>query len=70
MKRSRVDGRAAHRTMIVRKLKGLEDIISITSVHWHMGEKGACDALAYQRIRSQVQDGGSRRPTKTCQART
>ncbi|KIV93424.1 hypothetical protein PV10_04637 [Exophiala mesophila] len=30
----------AHRTLIVRKLKGLEDIISMTSVHWHMGEKG------------------------------
>jgi glutathionyl-hydroquinone reductase len=24
----------------VRKLKGLEDIIPFTSVHWHMGEKG------------------------------
>ncbi|CBF86316.1 glutathione S-transferase family protein [Aspergillus nidulans FGSC A4] len=30
----------AHRTLIVRKLKGLEDIISYTSVHWHLGEKG------------------------------
>jgi putative glutathione S-transferase len=30
----------AHRTLIVRKLKGLEDIIPITSVHWHMQEKG------------------------------
>ncbi|KIW21237.1 hypothetical protein PV08_01817 [Exophiala spinifera] len=30
----------AHRTLIVRKLKGLEDIIGFTSVHWHMGEKG------------------------------
>jgi len=30
----------AHRTMIVRKLKGLEKIIDLTSVHWHMGEKG------------------------------
>lgn len=30
----------AHRTLIVRKLKGLEDIIGVTSVHWHMGEKG------------------------------
>ncbi|PMD36733.1 hypothetical protein L207DRAFT_433920 [Hyaloscypha variabilis F] len=26
----------AHRTLIVRKLKGLEDIISFTSVHWYM----------------------------------
>lgn len=30
----------AHRTMIVRKLKGLEKIIDFTSVHWHLGEKG------------------------------
>jgi putative glutathione S-transferase len=30
----------AHRTLIVRNLKGLQDIISFTSVHWHMGEKG------------------------------
>ncbi|KAF2451482.1 glutathione S-transferase Gst3 [Karstenula rhodostoma CBS 690.94] len=30
----------AHRTMIVRKLKGLEDFVGITSVHWHMGQKG------------------------------
>ncbi|KAF2162654.1 hypothetical protein M409DRAFT_68954 [Zasmidium cellare ATCC 36951] len=30
----------AHRALIVRKLKGLEDFISFTSVHWHMGEKG------------------------------
>ncbi|KAL9125982.1 MAG: hypothetical protein Q9217_004897 [Psora testacea] len=30
----------AHRTLIVRKLKGLEDIISFTSVHWEMLEKG------------------------------
>ena len=27
---------AAHRTLIVRKLKGLESIISVTSVHYHM----------------------------------
>ena len=32
--------RTAHRTLIVRRLKGLEDIIPITSVHWHMQEKG------------------------------
>ncbi|KIV95209.1 hypothetical protein PV10_02888 [Exophiala mesophila] len=30
----------AHRALIVRKLKGLEDIVSMTCVHWHMGEKG------------------------------
>lgn len=30
----------AHRTLIVRALKGLQDIISYSSVHWHMGPKG------------------------------
>ncbi|KFZ03008.1 hypothetical protein V502_11315 [Pseudogymnoascus sp. VKM F-4520 (FW-2644)] len=30
----------AHRTLIVRKLKGLEDIVPFTAVHWHMGENG------------------------------
>ncbi|KAF2273505.1 uncharacterized protein EI97DRAFT_460939 [Westerdykella ornata] len=30
----------AHRTLIVRKLKGLEEIVGVTVVHWHMGEKG------------------------------
>lgn len=30
----------AHRTLIVRKLKGLEDIVPYTSVHWEMLEKG------------------------------
>ncbi|GHD11914.1 glutathione S-transferase family protein [Tianweitania populi] len=30
----------AHRTLIVRKLKKLEDIISVDIVHWHMGENG------------------------------
>ncbi|OJD40474.1 glutathione s-transferase [Diplodia corticola] len=30
----------AHRTLIVRKLKGLEDFVSYTSVHWEMLEKG------------------------------
>jgi len=30
----------AHRTLIVRKLKGLETILSYTSVHWYLGEKG------------------------------
>lgn len=35
--------RIAHRTLIVRKLKGLEDVIPFTSVHWEMLEKGtAC----------------------------
>ncbi|WPH04737.1 Hypothetical protein R9X50_00763200 [Acrodontium crateriforme] len=30
----------AHRVLITRKLKGLEDIIPFTSVHWHMGPQG------------------------------
>ncbi|KAK2044158.1 glutathione S-transferase [Colletotrichum somersetense] len=30
----------ACRTLITRKLKGLEDIISYSAVHWHLGEKG------------------------------
>jgi glutathionyl-hydroquinone reductase len=28
--------------LITRKLKGLEDFIAVTSVHWQMGEKGMC----------------------------
>mgnify|MGYP000574979287 FL=1 len=30
----------AHRTLIFRKLKGLEGLISLSVVHWHMGEEG------------------------------
>jgi putative glutathione S-transferase len=30
----------AHRTLIFRKLKKLEDLISVDVVHWHMGENG------------------------------
>jgi len=30
----------AHRTLIFRKLKGLEEIIPISIVHWHMGAEG------------------------------
>lgn len=30
----------AHRTLIVRALKGLESIIPATVVHWHLGESG------------------------------
>jgi len=30
----------AHRTLILRKLKGLEDIVSLSVVHWRMGKEG------------------------------
>lgn len=30
----------AHRTLIFRKLKRLEDIVSVSVVHWHMAEHG------------------------------
>jgi len=30
----------AHRTMIFRTLKGLEDMISVSTVHWYMADKG------------------------------
>lgn len=30
----------AHRTLIFRKLKGLEKMISVSVVHWHMAENG------------------------------
>jgi len=30
----------AHRTLILRKLKGLEEMISVSVVHWHMAEQG------------------------------
>ena len=30
----------AHRTLIVRRLKGLETAIGVSVVHWHMGEHG------------------------------
>lgn len=30
----------AHRTLIFRRLKGLEDMISLSVVHWFMGEQG------------------------------
>ncbi|MGF1610414.1 MAG: glutathione S-transferase family protein [Kiloniellales bacterium] len=30
----------AHRTLIFRKLKALEEVISVSVVHWHMGQNG------------------------------
>jgi putative glutathione S-transferase len=30
----------AHRTLIFRRLKRLEDVVSVSVVHWHMGENG------------------------------
>ena len=30
----------AHRTLIFRRLKGLEEMISLSVVHWHMGDQG------------------------------
>lgn len=30
----------AHRTLIYRTLKGLEDMISVSTVHWYMADKG------------------------------
>jgi len=39
----------AHRTLIARKLKGLESIIDFTSVHEHMGEKGTLTLILLPR---------------------
>jgi glutathionyl-hydroquinone reductase len=36
----------AHRALIVRQLKGLQDIIPVTSVHWEMLEKGRTTLLS------------------------
>ncbi|KAF2492095.1 glutathione S-transferase Gst3 [Lophium mytilinum] len=40
----------AHRTLIARNLKGLQDIIPFTSVHWHMGAKGWRFATAEENV--------------------
>jgi glutathionyl-hydroquinone reductase len=37
----------AHRTMIVRQLKGLEDIISVTSVHHHGGTSDTGNHISF-----------------------
>ncbi|KAL8769977.1 MAG: hypothetical protein Q9209_004224 [Squamulea sp. 1 TL-2023] len=47
----------AHRTLIVRKLKGLEDIIPFTSVHWEMLEKGI-PSIYYTRFDQVSVDSG------------
>ena len=36
------DRKQATRTLIARKLKGLEDIVTFSSVHWHLGQNGMC----------------------------
>lgn len=41
----------AHRALIVRELKGLQDIIPVTSVHWEMLEKG-CYPLHPKTVRN------------------
>ncbi|KAJ3561691.1 hypothetical protein NPX13_g8848 [Xylaria arbuscula] len=37
----------AHRTLIARKLKGLEEFVSFSVVHWHMGDKGCSACRSY-----------------------
>jgi glutathionyl-hydroquinone reductase len=34
----------------VRKLKGLEDIVGFTSVHWHMGAQGEASSCCLFRF--------------------
>ncbi|KAJ5110697.1 hypothetical protein N7532_001232 [Penicillium argentinense] len=41
---------SAHRALITRKLKGLEDAVTFTSVHWHMDESGWRFATAQDRV--------------------
>jgi glutathionyl-hydroquinone reductase len=38
----------AHRTLIYRQLKGLEDIVSYSSVHWHLAEGGKSPRVSHQ----------------------
>lgn len=51
----------AHRALIVRKLKGLEDIIPYTSVHWHMLEKGMSTHNAELLIDADITEAGASR---------
>ena len=37
----------AHRTLIMRRLKRLEDLVSLSVVHWHMREEGWTFAPAH-----------------------
>jgi glutathionyl-hydroquinone reductase len=45
--------------MIVRKLKGLEEIIPVTSVHYEMLQKGTDRIFSFLSQYSQSQDGAS-----------
>ncbi|CAG8089227.1 unnamed protein product [Penicillium salamii] len=47
----------AHRTLITRKLKGLEDFISFSSVHWHLGEHGKSTCYAMKQIQLLINSG-------------
>ncbi|KAK2751475.1 S-glutathionyl-(chloro)hydroquinone reductase [Onygenales sp. PD_40] len=40
----------AHRALITRKLKGLEEIVPFTAVHWHMGDLGWRFATAEENL--------------------
>jgi glutathionyl-hydroquinone reductase len=55
------DNEIAHRTLIVRKLKGLEEIIPFTSVHWEMLEKGKGNMEESGAQTDCSKDGGLRR---------
>ena len=46
----------AHRTLIFRALKGLEDIISLSVVHWYMAENGWTFEAGYGVIPDNVND--------------
>jgi len=46
----------AHRTLVMRALKGLESAISLSVTHWHMGENGL-DVRSRARRRSRSDPG-------------